>query len=580
MVSASRCHIVRFGVFEFDVPSLELRRRGVKVKVQGQPLQVLAALVERPGTLVTREALGRHLWPQGTFVDFEHGLNAAVKRLRRALGDSAANPRFVETLDRRGYRLIARIQGAPDAAVRSDVAIPPGSSVAVLPFRHDNQSTECEYVIDGIVDRLISHLSTIRTLRVMAASSVWRFKSSRFDPISVGRRLRSDAILTGTVAQRGAELTIDVELVDVTHGWRLWGSQYVRSLDDVMTAEELSRTICAQLRNLSGQDTPRASPQHTTSREAYLHYLKGRFFWNKVTGPDIQRAITHFTAATTADPRLALGHAGLADCYNLLAFHGLQAPRDVVPEAKRAALTALALDEELAEAHASLASIKKTYDWDWVGAERSYGRALELNPNYATAHRWYAAHLAALGRWDESLAAIHRALDLDPLSPILGVELAWNWYMAREFDMARAQSMKVLELEPAFAPATFVLGLAHEQLGHHEDALNAFRSVGAQVRNPAILASEAHTRGVMGRRQDASALLRDLERQSRQHYVAPYWFALVHAGLNDPQTALTWLERGIEQRDVWLVWLKGDPRFDVIRTHPRFEHLVRRVGLA
>jgi TolB-like protein/Flp pilus assembly protein TadD len=573
-------HIVQFGVFEFEASCLELRRRGVKVRVQGQPLQVLAALVEQPGTLVTRDALARHLWPQGTFVDFEHGLNAAVKRLRQALGDSGTNPRFIETLARRGYRFTAPVERRPRAAVRTDAVIPSGSSVAVLPFLHDDQSSECEYLVDGLVDRLISHLSKIRSVRVMAASAVFRFKGRRSDPISIGRRLRSDVILTGAITQRGSELTIDAELVDVPHGWCLWNAQYRRPLDDAMSVEEISRAISSQLRSLSGQAPSRFSSRHTTSPEAYLHYLKGRFFLNKVTAQDIQRASKHFTAATTADPRFALGHAGLADCFSLLAFHSLQAPHDVLPEAKRAALAALALDDELAEAHTSLASIKKTYEWDWAGAEREYRQALELDPNCVTAHRGYAAHLAALGRWDESLAAIHRALELDPLSPILGVELAWHWYMAREFDKARAQSINVLEFEPDFTPAAFVLGLANTQLGHYEDALQAFRNAAARVPNPAILASEAYTRGVMGRRDEAATLLRTLENQSRQHYVAPYWFAVVHAGLNDADAALTWLDRGLEQRDVWLVWLKDDPRVDAIRSHARFDQLLRRVGLA
>jgi len=443
--------LIRFGQFDFDPATLELSRRGVRVRIQGQPLRVLAVLLSRRGALVTREALRLALWPEGTYVDFEHGLNAAVRRLRRALNDQADTPRFIETLARRGYRFVA------------------------------------------LVDR-------------------------------------------------GAHLP---------------------RADDVAALELWSR-----LRK------PRP-----TSALAEREYLKGRHFSSRMTAAGLRRAIVHFERAIDADPRCALAYCGLADCYSLFAFLGLAAPDAVLPKAREAAQTALAIDDELAEAHASLASITKVYEWDWAEAEAGYQRALALNPKYATAHRWYAAHLAAMGRRDESLAAIVRASALDPVSPLIVTELAWNWYMAREFEQALSHAIEALDLQPGFPPACFVLGLACEQLGRYEQALDAFRTAAVQAPNPAVLASEAHLLAAMGRRDEAVIRRARLEELVRGQYVPPYWFAIVAAGFEDLPGGLAWLERGFAQHDVWLVWLKNDPRLDPFRADARFQRLLEQIGL-
>jgi tetratricopeptide (TPR) repeat protein len=317
----------------------------------------------------------------------------------------------------------------------------------------------------------------------------------------------------------------------------------------------------------------------TSNGAAHCEYLKGRYFANRMTEAGLWRAIDHFGRAIAADSQCALAYSGLADCYGLFAFLSLQAPDEVLPKARDAARTALTLDDELAEAHASLASITKVYEWDWHRAEKGYLRALALNPSYATGHRWYAAHLAAVGRRDESVAAIRRASELDPVSPIIVTELSWNSYMAREFDLARSQALEALDLQPGFAPALFALGLACERCARHEEALEAFRAAALQSPNPAVLASEAHLLAGTGRRDEAMILMERLMELSRQRYVAPYWFAIVAAGMKDRQAGLTWLERALDQHDVWLVWLKNEPRFDLFRIDPRFDRVLAHVGL-
>jgi TolB-like protein/Flp pilus assembly protein TadD len=570
--------LIRFGPFEFDAASLELRRRSVRVRIQGQPLQVLGLLLSRPGTLVTRHTLRTALWPEGTYVDFEHGLNAAVRRLRRALDDQASPPRFIETLARRGYRFVASVDSEVKGP-RPGHPRPSGWSVAILPFRNATGDDDSDYLVDGVTERVIGELSLIHDFRVIARSAVFRHKGSRRDPRTIGRSLGVDGIVVGTVSQRDAALLIHAELLDVERGFHIWGRRYTRPLGDVTGIEQdLARQIHSALRQrLGGAEMDRLRKPGRTNAEAHREYLKGRYFSNRMTEEGLRRAIDHFGRAIAADARYALAYCGLADCYNLFAFLGLDAPDMVLPKAREAARTALTLDDELAEAHASLASTTKIYEWDWSGAELEYQRALTLNPSFATAHRLYAAHLAAMSRWDESLAAIQRASELDPVSPIIATDLAWNWYMARHFEVARSKATEALDLQPGFAPAFFTLGLACEQLGRHEQALEAFRAV--QLQNPAVLASEAHLLAAMGRRDEAVLRRTRLEELSREQYVASYWFAIVEAGLENRPAALGWLERAFTQHDVWLVWLRNEPRLDPFRAEARFQRLLEQVGL-
>ena len=571
---------IRFGVFEFDCRLGELLKAGRRVKLQGQPIQILSVLLERRGELVTREELQKRLWPADTFVDFEHSLNAAVKRLRQALEDSADEPRFVETLARRGYRFIARAEVETD--VTDDIRATQANvrSLAVLPFANVGGDPETEYVSDGLTECLINNLSQLSGVRVIARTTAFRYKSKEIDPREVGRALGVEALLVGRVGQRDESLFVSAELVDAEDGWQLWGEQYSRRLSDMLEVQsEISRQITERLRlRLTGEDEDRLAKCYTKSCEAYRDYLQGRYHWNKMTAESLRKSINYFRQAIEKDANYALAHAGLADAYSLCGFYGLMPPREVMPLAKTAALRAVELDDQLAEAHASLAGVRKNYDWDWSAAEREYRRALELNPRYATAHRVYADYLLATGRPDEAVKEIELAQDQDPLSLVICAESAWNSYMAREYERSVAQSLRTLEMEPAFHPANYTLGLAYEQQSRHEEAVAAFaRALEGSGGNPAALAALGHVFALMGRREEARQTLARLTEMSKHAYISPFWPAIVCLGLNERDASLEWLEKAYAERDVWLVWLKVDPRLDPLRSDARFVNLLRRV---
>jgi len=572
---------VRFGAFEVDLQARELRKRGLRRKLQEKPFQILEMLLERPGEVVTRQELRERLWPD-TYVGFDRSLNTAVNTLRRALGDSPENPRFVETHSRRGYRFIAPAEASEPA--RPAISQPGEAirSVAILPFENVGADPEMEYLSDGITESIISNLSQLPRVRVMARSTVFRYKGQGIDPKAVGRDLRLHAVLTGRVVPHGDTLTIGVELVEVENGWRLWGEVYTRNLSDIFAVQEdISREISTKLRlQLTGEEKKALAKRYTENAEAYRDYLKGRYYCSKMTPDALQKSVVSFRQAIEKDPHFALAYAGLADAHNLFAFFGLRPAQEVMPLAKAAALEALELDDALAEAHVALGSIRKVYDWNWPDAEKEYQRALELSPNYAAAHHGYADYLAALGRTQEAIREIIKAQELDTLSLVYSMEIAWNWFMAREYERALEQSFKTLEMEPLFTPAQHTLGLAYEQLGKHEEAIAAFqRALAGSGGNPVALAALTHAYAVAGRSREATKKLSELRQLSKTAYVPPYWMALAHAGLGEDQAAFEWLERAHGEHDVWLVWLKREPRFDVLRSDPRFEDLLQRIGL-
>jgi TolB-like protein/Flp pilus assembly protein TadD len=502
--------------------------------------------------------------------------------LRPAVSGSTENSRMMEMRSRRGkrYNLPVETSEAPTSAVSE-----PGDairSIAILPFENVGADPEMEYLGDGITESLINSLSQLPRVRVMARSTVVRYKRPGVDPQAVGRDLGLHAVLTGRVVPHGNTLTISTELVEVEKGWRLWGEVYTRSLSDIFVVQEdISREISAKLRlQLTREEKSALSKRHTENVEAYRDYLKGRYYCNKMHPDALQKSVVCFQRAIKEDPRYSLAYAGLADSHKLFAFFGLRRAKEVMPLAKEAALKALELDDGLAEAHVALASIRKVYDWDWPAAERGYKRALELSPNYAAAHHGYADHLAATGRTQEAMCEILRAQELDALSLVYSMEIAWNWFMAREYERALEQSFKTLEMEPLFTPAQHTLGLACEQMGRYEEAAAALqKALTGSGGNPVPLAALAHVYAVAGRRCEATKKLDELRQLSEVAYVPPYWMALVSAGLGEKDAAFGWLEQAYDDRDVWLVWLKREPRFDVLRSDARFEHLLQRIGL-
>ncbi|MDQ6652177.1 MAG: protein kinase [Acidobacteriota bacterium] len=467
-------------------------------------------------------------------------------------------------------------------ARNTEVAI---ESIAVLPFQNRSTEADTEYLADGLAESLIYRLSQLPNLKVSPTSSVFRYKGKEIDPVKVGKELGVTAVLSGRMVQRGDNLTISAELVDVRYNKLLWGEQYDRKMSDLLvTQREIAREIVEKLKlKVSGEEKGLAK-HYTESNEAYQLYWKGRFYWNKRTEEGMQKSLEYFQQAIEKDPNFALAYSGLADAYNLLgaqdAVAGGIPPTEVMPKAKAAALKALEIDDTLAEAHVSLAHVKYYYDRDWPAAEREFKRAIELNPNYPVAYHWYAVYLMSAGRLDEALAQSRKAQELDPLSLPINMTLGWVLLIARHYDQSLEQLRKTLEMDPNFIPTHHRLGLLYEQEGKYDEAIAEFKQVlNLSAGKPLGIATLAHAYALAGKREEAQKNLAELQEMSKHRYVSPASIAIIYAALGDKDQAFAWLERADKANDLILVRLKVDPRFDSLRSDPRFADLVRRVGV-
>ncbi len=456
-------------------------------------------------------------------------------------------------------------------------------SVAVLPFVNAAADPDMEYLSDGITESIIDNLSQISNLRVMARSTVFRYKGKESDPQKVGHELNVGAVLTGRVTRRGENLTISADLLNVSDGSEIWGERYERKLADAQAVEQnIAREISDRLRlKLTPADQQKLVKRQTTSPEAYQLYLEGRYRWNKRTGEDLKKSIDYFQEATAKDPNYALAYAGLADAYNVIGPYINRPGKEFVSLAEAAAKKGVELDDSLAEAHTALAMVK-AFNWDWPEAEREFKRAIELNPNYANAHYFYSyTFLNAMGRHEESIREMKRALELDPLSLIMNTNLGRAYYFARQYDEVMAQARKTLEIDPSFPLPHFYLAVAYEQKGMYSEAAEEWgKGPLFQGRlNPAQVEAlqKAYAQGgAKGYWQKALEFLRE---ESKQHYVSPLPFAAEYAMLGDKDKAFEWLEKGYQTRVEGMAFLKVIPAFDSLRSDPRYKDLLRRVGL-
>jgi len=621
--STASGRICRFGVFEFREQARELRKHGLRIKLSGQPISVLAILLERPGEVITREELQNHLWPAGTYVDFEHSVNAAIKRLRQALCDSADSPRFIETLARNGYRFIApvsqqavetaqpaapknqtterrhfRLIPAIAAAVltvaviagvlfglrgerRTSLGSGPIRSLAVLPLANLSGDPDQEYFAEGMADALRQHLEGISALRVISRTSSMYYRGSGKPLPEVARQMNVDAVVDGSVLRSGDRVRITVELIRAASDTRLWSDTYDRDLKDVFALQsEVARKIADEIRvTLTPPDRARLARRHTLDPDAYLAYSKGRFFWNRRTEVDLKRAIGYFQQAIEKDPGYALAYDGLADCWLPLGWYAYMAPADTFPHAKAAVMKALALDDSLAAAHTSLAFVTLYYDRDWTGAEREFRRAIALNPNYANGHHWYGEFLSLVGRHAEAIAEAERARELDPLSTIINTWVGSRYFFARQYDRAIEQYRNAIEMDPGFVPVHLVLGHALEQKHMYQEAiLELEKAVSLSGGSPVYIASLAHAYGLAGRRDQARKLFQDLRKLSKERYVSPYDLAIASLGVGERDRALALLAQAVEERSPRAAFLGVDPRFDGLRRDARFKILMSRIG--
>lgn len=455
-------------------------------------------------------------------------------------------------------------------------------SIAVLPLSNAGGDPNMEYLSDGVTESIINTLSRFPKLRVMARSTVFRYKGRDVDALEVGRTLGVRAVLTGRVVQRGSRLTISTELVDVADGSQIWGEQYNRELAEIFAVEEsIAREIADKLRlRISGEQRKRLGKRQTQNTEAYQHYLRGRFHWNKRVESELRKAIKHFEQAIEIDPGYALAYAGLADSYGLLTAWTECRPEEAFPTAKQMATKALTLDESLAEAHTSLAYINVVYEWNWTKAEEEYRRAIELNPSYANAHHWYAYLLMLECRFDEARLAIEKAQELDPLSLIINANVGFRLFLARQYDAALEQLDKALAMDASFPSVHYYLGLTYEQKGMYEQSVAAFR----QAANfsggvPGDIGALGHAYAAWGKRDEATEVLKRLLDLAQHRYVPSFHIGLMHMRLGDTDRAFEWFNKAYVERDFYLIYLKVDPRLDCIRSDPRFTELYRRVGL-
>jgi len=636
--------VVRFGAFELDLRSGELRKQGRKIRLEGQPVHILIYLLETPGELITREQLHRRLWPADTFVNFEHGLNAAIKRLRRALDDSADNPRFVETLPRRGYRFIAPVQGGTQGQASSttveyqldehapaesapevtngDVSTPKtavrrGSrktlawtlsgvavlllagglslwrqsenrsrsvigSLAVLPLASLSADTSQEYFSDGMTDELIAELGQIGGLQVISRTSIMTYKGTHKSLPQIARELNVDAVVEGTVLRSGQQVRITAQLIEAATDKHLWSQSYERDIRDTLALQkEVARSIAGQIQiALTPREQAVLKNSHRVNPEAYEAYLRGRYFWNKRTAEGFKKAIEYFTEATQRDPTYAPAYTGLADSYALSGDweYGVLAPQEAYPKAKAAATRALALDDSLGEAHISLAFALQNFDWNWKDAGSEFRRGIELSPGYATGHQWYAWYLTAVQRNTEAIDEIKKAESLDPLSLIIGADLAEELLIAHRYDEAIKESQKIIEMDPRFAVAHYELGQAFVQKRLYTEAIAELaKAIESSGGSSTCTSNLAYAYAVSGRRDEAVRLLDDLKKRSNHGFSNAPEIALVYVGLNENDQAMASLERAYQERFNPTILFR--PAFDALHSDSRFQNLMHRIGL-
>jgi TolB-like protein/Flp pilus assembly protein TadD len=569
----------RFGAFEADLRTGGLTKRGFRQNLQEQPFKVLATLLERPGELVTREELRDRIWTH-TVVDFDHGINKAIAKIREALGDSATHPRFVETVARRGYRFLADVTPLDPTHTQPAAKI---RSIAVLPLEDLSGDSVQDYFADGMTDELIMNLGQISALRVISRTSVMGYKSVRKPLPEIARELGVEAIVEGSVLRSGASIRIAAQLIEAPTDRRIWAKSFEEDFRDMIGLQnKVARNIAEQVHaTLSRREEAHLQSGKRIDPTAYEAYLKGRFFWNKRSEEGLRKAIAYFNEAIEADPTYAQPYAGLADSYALSGDwqHGLLPPKEALPKARAAADRALALDDSLGEAHASLAFALDLYFWDWRAAETEHQRAIALNPSYATAHQWYAWHLIVMGQNREALAELHKAASLDPLSLIIGADLADALCIARLEEESIQQSSSILEMDPNFALGHYQLGQALAQRRMHDQAIAEYQAAIRLAGDRPVFASNlAYTLAVSGRTDEAQQIVMGLVAKQNQHSPSHSNIALAYVGLGDHNEAMVWLEEAYRSRFNPSILMRR--AFDPLRYDPRFQELLRRLRLA
>jgi TolB-like protein/DNA-binding winged helix-turn-helix (wHTH) protein/Tfp pilus assembly protein PilF len=627
----------RFGPFELRPHTRELYKLGIKLKLRPQPLEVLRALLDANGEMVPREQLREMLWNSETFVDFDQSLNTCIKELRAALNDSAAEPRYIETLPKLGYRMIvpaerdsglelsqpealresAPAPGSPAAAFvqpprlrlvltaaavvlalaatiyfawseshgRLAVSAPRRVMVAVLPFENLTGNQDQDYFSDGLTEEVITQIGETdpERLGVIARTSVMHYKNLAEPLPQIAGELGVQYVLEGTVRREAGRVRISAQLIQVKDQTQLWSHEYERDVNDLLVLQdEMGHEMADELRRSLREPGPAPAAQprpNPPTSEAYDLYLKGLYFLNQRTIPGFHQALDYFQLAIAKDPKYAGAYAGLADSLVLDGEYGGGVEAQYMPKAREAALRAVRLDDSLPEAHTALALIVQNYDWDWDTADKEFRRAIELNPSYATGHQWYAEHLMWEGRFNEALEESERARELDPLSLIIAADNGAILYYSRQYDKSIVKLKTVLELDPSY-PRGHIVVYPYEEEGRYAEAIAELKSV-AQITNESTFAlmREAYIYGRSGKEAEWREVLKKMQKMNAAAPMSPMVFAWAYLGHGDKDKTLELMYEAYEQHSNVMTSLKVEPAFDPLRNDPRFIELLHRVRL-
>ena len=622
---------IRFGVFEVDLRAEELRKRGVKTKIQELPFRVLAMLLERPGEAVTRQELQKRIWPSDTFVDFEDGLNTAIRKLREALGDDADNPRFVETLPRRGYRFIAPVTvepaGEPSASPFSAVpqrtvggsatkskihdwvfavvivvicaglvsgwlywrhraANPPVAeqrirSLAVLPFENLSGDPSQDYFADGMTDELTTDIAQLGFLRVTSRTSVMQYKGQDKPIAEIRQKLDVDAVVEGSVARSGNTVRINAQLVETSDDRHIWAQSFERNAQDIVALQDdVARAVAQTIQTvLQPGEQSRLENARPVSIQAYEAYLRGLNTQKQRTQDSLTKSVDFFTQATELDPTFAPAYAGLANSYDLLSDYSIVPDREAGPKAKAAAQRALSLDNSLASAHAALAFALWHYEWDWKTSDVEFQRALSLNPNDAHAHHWYGLFLAAKRDFAGASQQLQVARELDPLSLIIQTNVGWVHYYQHDFAKSEADFLNVLEQDSNFTSASTKLWLAYACDGKRMEAIQELEDDLRSRGDNAQIASIENADRTSGFNAAVQSLIDSLSKGATPGTVNPYHLAMLNALIGKKQEALAQLRNADADRSEWMVYIGTEPAFDSIRSDPEFQKILADVHI-
>ena len=579
--------VYEFYGFRLEEAQRRLLFKGQSVPIKPKILDLLLFLVGMRGQLVEKEDLMSEVWPDA--IVEENNITVSISILRKILGDRVKR-QFIETVPRRGYRFVGDVAEIPveqaAAAETGQVVVPqafqeePIDSLAVLPMESPGDDPNVEYLSEGITESIINMLSRIPRLRVLACSTVFRFKRKKLDPQNIGVILNVRAVMMIRVMRLGEKLIIRSELVNVSDGTQLWGEQYNRSPSDILAIQdEIARAISQSLKfKLTPRDQVSLSKRPTDNIEAYNLYLRGRYFWNKYSKDWTLKALEAFQHAIQIDPHYALAYCGMADAYFRLSNVHLQ-PSEVLPKAKKAALKAVEIDDNLAEAHSSLGLVKVYYDHDWIGAETEFRKALKLNPDLALAHQRFGSYLTFMGRFEESIRHYETALELDPFSLQINMNLATTYFLRGENERAIEHLSKASELEPNYMPIHFVMGCAYIEQNRLEEAIAEFEAI-YKLDEEAYLALGfmGYALALAGKRDEAETVLDILKDISGRKYVSPYSMLVIHVALGPRDPVFELLEQLYEECNDWLVWLKVSPELKTVRDDPRFQNLLKRLG--